>query len=209
MYPLDTNSLINGAPERKKNIYILGPCFTAVRSAYHAAPPAVCAGTNLEQRREAASRHTSSVLNALRRCVGLVCRYGADVGWESVRRHFHSRIIGLGWHLMGRTIWSNLVKEFSGCSVVTSTEKSPARYICFATSRFVGWILDVCNILWRFDGLSHLKPTFALNLESLCSFNRCHSTSFSVTLLWWLCALFFFGKRSGTKQKGIKTRCTW
>lgn len=37
MYPSDTNSLINGAPERKKK-YILGPCFTAVRCAYHAAP---------------------------------------------------------------------------------------------------------------------------------------------------------------------------
>lgn len=40
MYPSDTSSLINGAPERKKK-NIWGPCFTAFRSAYHAAPPAV------------------------------------------------------------------------------------------------------------------------------------------------------------------------
>lgn len=37
--------------------------------------------------------------------------------------------------------------------------------ICFATLRFVGWILDVDNILRKLDGLGDLKPTFALNLE--------------------------------------------
>lgn len=59
MYPSDTNSLINGAPERKRNI--LGPCFTAVRSAYHAAPPAVCSHKPGTEERRGVTPHVFRV----------------------------------------------------------------------------------------------------------------------------------------------------